>query len=144
MEVSFLLGTTDLPSKTNSKSRGLYDQSDILRNEKLLESKKISRIVNCTHNIENYFPNKCQYYNIPIGKWRLHHDESDQSQLWAFLAPYLQFVKESVEGGENVLLHCLAGAHRAGTAAVLAVMFLTDMDSQQVEGALDTVNSNMS
>ena len=64
--------------------------------------------------------------------------------LWAFLAPYLQFVKESVEGGENVLLHCLAGAHRAGTAAVLAVMFLTDMDSQQVEGASHTVNSNMS
>ena len=92
----------------------------------------MTRIVNCTHNIENFFPGKYQYYNIPIGKWRLHHDESSQDKLWAFLAPYLMFVKESLDSGKKVLLHCLAGAHRAGTAAVLAVMFLTNMDSNQV------------
>ena len=31
--------------------------------------------------------------------------------------------------GHTVLLHCLAGAHRAGTAAVLAVMFLSGLES---------------
>ena len=103
------------------------------RSWKLLESNNISRIVNCTHNIENYFPGKCQYYNIAIGKWRQHHDESDPHLLWAFLLPYLQFVEGQLDSGHNVLLHCLAGAHRAGTAAVLAVMFLTGMDSKQVK-----------
>ena len=38
--------------------------------------------------------------------------------------------------GENVLVHCLAGAHRAGTAGVIAVMYLTGLRHVQV--TLDT------
>ena len=34
--------------------------------------------------------------------------------------------------GENVLVHCLAGAHRAGTAGVIAVMYLTGLRHVQV------------
>ena len=64
----------------------------------------MTRIVNCTHNIENFFPGKYQYYNIPIGKWRRHYDYDgdcgNQDQLWQFLSPYLVFVEESLDSGD--------------------------------------------
>ena len=40
--------------------------------------------------------------------------------------------------GENVLVHCLAGAHRAGTAGVIAVMYLTGLRHVQVTLDTDT------
>ena len=56
--------------------------------------------MNCTHNIGNYFPRKFQYFNIPIGKWRQHYDQSNEDQLWRFLAPYLRFIEESLDSGD--------------------------------------------
>ena len=36
---------------------------------------------------------------------------------------YLETVQAALDRGENVLVHCVAGAHRAGTAAVAFVMW---------------------
>ena len=60
----------------------------------------MTRIVNCTHNIDNSFPGKYQYYNIPIGKWRQHYEDDSADQLWQFLSPYLLFVQESLDSGD--------------------------------------------
>ena len=32
-----------------------------------------------------------------------------------FLKPVLEFINDVINRGESVLVHCLAGAHRAGT-----------------------------
>ena len=37
--------------------------------------------------------------------------------------------------GENILIHCLAGAHRAGSAGVIAIMYLTGLDSSEALAA---------
>ena len=40
----------------------------------------------------------------------------------AFFAPVLEFIAQAVEAHGNVLIHCFAGAHRAGTTGVAYLM----------------------
>ena len=99
---------------------------------------KVARIVNCTHNIPNYHEGLFKYYNFPVGKWRQHQSDSDSGKLKDFINAYLDFIKEGVEAGENILVHCLAGAHRAGTAAVIALMSILGLDKSQALKAAQT------
>lgn len=39
-----------------------------------------------------------------------------------FFEPCHDFISEALEKGENVMVHCLAGAHRAGTTGVSYMM----------------------
>ena len=39
-----------------------------------------------------------------------------------FLKPFFDFVDEAVDSGRSVLVHCVAGAHRAATAGCLLLM----------------------
>lgn len=39
-----------------------------------------------------------------------------------FFAPAHNFIDENLEKGNNVMVHCLAGAHRAGTTGVSYLM----------------------
>jgi len=38
-------------------------------------------------------------------------------------------VSDALDNGHNVLIHCLAGAHRAGVVGVACLMFLKDLDA---------------
>eukprot|EP01013_Petalomonas_cantuscygni_P008313 TRINITY_DN21032_c0_g1_i1.p1 TRINITY_DN21032_c0_g1~~TRINITY_DN21032_c0_g1_i1.p1 ORF type:complete len:314 (-),score=24.86 TRINITY_DN21032_c0_g1_i1:191-1132(-) len=44
-----------------------------------------------------------------------------------FFRPLFEFVSEELSAGRNVLIHCLAGAHRAGTAGIACLMFLAGL-----------------
>ena len=43
---------------------------------------------------------------------------------------WTKFVDESLAAGQPVLIHCLAGAHRAGTAGIACLMHLCDLDAK--------------
>ena len=65
-----------------------------------------------------------------------------------FLKPLFDFVDKKLSGGENVLIHCLAGAHRAGTAGTACLMHLCDIDSRtavpmakELRPAIDPIGS---
>lgn len=45
----------------------------------------------------------------------------------AYLAPFFKFVDGALAAGHGVLIHCLAGAHRAGTAGVAYLMHVVPM-----------------
>ena len=45
-------------------------------------------------------------------------------EIAGFFRPLFEFVTSNLEAGNNVLIHCLAGAHRAGTAGVACIMHL--------------------
>eukprot|EP01047_Picozoa_sp_COSAG01_P012528 COSAG01_NODE_566_length_15422_cov_8.342622_6_plen_316_part_00 len=45
-----------------------------------------------------------------------------------YFKPLFKFVEESLLEGRGVLIHCLAGAHRAGTAGVACLMYLCGLD----------------
>lgn len=67
----------------------------------MLNDLKISSIVNCTHNISNFHEGKYKYYSFPIGKWRQHYtEENDTNRLWTFIQGYLAFLEESLLKGE--------------------------------------------
>jgi protein-tyrosine phosphatase len=44
-----------------------------------------------------------------------------------------QFVEEAISKGDSVLVHCLAGAHRAGTTGVSCLIHFADL---QVDEAI--------
>ena len=56
-------------------------------------------------------------------------------EVAAYFAPLFQFVEGELSAGNNVLIHCLAGAHRAGTAGVACLMHLCDLDMQTAASA---------
>jgi len=50
-----------------------------------------------------------------------------ENQLPEFIRPLITFVDGALAKGENVLVHCLAGAHRAGTTGCLLLMYKAGM-----------------
>ena len=43
-------------------------------------------------------------------------------QVWAYFKVLFDFVEVELGAGKSVLIHCLAGAHRAGTAGTACLM----------------------
>ena len=46
----------------------------------------------------------------------------DREDILAFFDPVFRFVDDATAVGGNVLIHCVAGAHRAGTMACAFLM----------------------
>ena len=60
----------------------------------------------------------------------------------------IDFVDAEMQAGRNVLIHCLAGAHRAGTAGVACLMYLCKLDraaavplAKSLRPAIDPIGS---
>ena len=84
----------------------------------------IFHVVNCTTDLPNYHQKDARfsYCRFPISNWKRVW-ERDVAEFVAFLVPMLAYVHRCLEKGQSVLVHCLAGAHRAGTTGVVLVMF---------------------
>ena len=48
----------------------------------------------------------------------------------AFVQQLFDFVEAALAAGSSVLIHCLAGAHRAGTAGIACLMHLGALDAK--------------
>ena len=70
------------------------------------------------------------YYTFNIAWWRRHVGDS-KKELQDFVLPVLEFIEREIGAGHNVLVHCLAGAHRAGTTAIICLMHLAGLDSDK-------------
>ena len=75
-----------------------------------------------------------KYLTFPIGRWRSHVNR-DPSEVHNFFVPLFEFLDAELGSGNSVLIHCLAGAHRAGTAGIASLMYLCGMDSTEATGA---------
>jgi len=102
------------------------------KSRKSLQRRGITRIVNCQDSDgQNYFEGDSgvQYLSFTVGLWRRSPEVLDGADgTWTFWAPYFDFIQESLNSGHNVLVHCLAGAHRAGTAGIAALMLFCGWD----------------
>uniref|UniRef100_A0A7S2QNG6 protein-tyrosine-phosphatase n=1 Tax=Zooxanthella nutricula TaxID=1333877 RepID=A0A7S2QNG6_9DINO len=96
------------------------------RNRTNLRRKGITRIVNCQDSDgANYFQGdmELEYYRFKIGLWRRAQGACDGGEgTRAYWEQYFAFCDEALEAGHHVLVHCLAGAHRAGTAGIAFLM----------------------
>jgi len=98
---------------------------------KKLKANNITHVVNCTDTIPNYHDKVFQYYRFDISDlvykvWR----EYNEDQTHAAISPLFTFIDSALENGGSVLLHCLAGAHRAGTTGILSVMHYANFDQK--------------
>ena len=53
---------------------------------------------------------------------RMSQHLNNAEQIFNFLHPVHSYIRSCLERGENVLVHCMAGAHRAGTTGVSYMM----------------------
>ena len=91
-----------------------------------LRAKGITRIVFCQDNDgKMHFRGDptIQYLPFAIGRWTPRQTPRPDDVL-AFFAPLFGFVDAELGAGRGVLIHCLAGAHRAGTAGTACLMHL--------------------
>lgn len=106
------------------------------RSQKLLETKNISAIVNCTadgrlsfENQENSKGVAYKYLRFSIAQWPkfFHSRAQTPESVLEYVNQMIDFVEDSLDEGHSVLIHCLAGAHRAGTTGVLYLMAKHDI-----------------
>lgn len=81
-----------------------------------LQRSGVTHVVNCTDNLPLYHEGQLTYLRFNISFWPAERD------LAAFLATLFDFVDDAISKGGSVLVHCLAGAHRAGTSGCLLLM----------------------
>lgn len=131
----------------NSLNRGLWNHVDPIykhpsggtiyvgnqtaaENLSFLKSLNITHVVNCTYGhskIPNFHEKHLKYYTFAISNWQSFVNSTNASIL-AFIDPLFRFIDEAIEIGENVLVHCLAGAHRAGTTGCACLMYYANLD----------------
>jgi len=98
----------------------------------------ITHVVNCTDDLPNYCSAGAgapSYLRFNIAAWKSagHSDfrTSPHADVIAHLERMLAWVDAALAGGGNVLVHCLAGAHRAGTTGIVCVMHKTGMGARE-------------
>ena len=83
--------------------------------------KRITHIVNCTDDMPNYCSHaeeQLKYLRFNVAYWqsagdrRAEHPATAEEKI-KFLQTLFDFVDDALSKGNNVLVHCLAGAHRS-------------------------------
>lgn len=105
----------------------------IASNKEQLTRLKIFKIVNCQEpNAKNTFehdPNfEYMHPNFSISLWQFNPANKTPDGLLAYMSKLFDWVDARLERGQNVMVHCLAGAHRAGTAGTSYVMYKGGLD----------------
>lgn len=102
-----------------------------------LEERNIVAVVNCQdENSPNYFGNseepgktKIIYHRFNVARLAVAGkiDRATGSGALDVFRATFDFIDSQVKQGHSVLVHCLAGAHRAGTVGVAFLMYKTSM-----------------
>lgn len=124
------------PLWQHPETRGVFyvGNQTAAANLDILQKYHITHVVNCTDNMPNYHQRKggggpIQYFRFDItSHYRRARNEEDAVD---FVQPMLNFVTAALAEGKNVMAHCLAGAHRAGTTGILCLMHFLDVPPWQ-------------
>lgn len=119
----------------------------------VLRREGITRIVTCTADVDPrstalYREMDVQRYHYNIIRFRQRPQKTLEGTA-RFFAPLLGWVEQALEEGQSVLIHCVAGAHRAGTSGVACLMYLEGLgagkataQAQADRGCIDTNVNN--
>lgn len=117
-------------SHPETKARVFIGNQSAAKSEATLLSHGITHIVNCQDlsapNFHEANP-KFHYLRFPVAHWFKEGLETDEEVL-AYFHRCHGWIQEALDGGNSVLIHCLAGAHRAGTTGVSWLMHAAQMD----------------
>ena len=96
----------------------------------LLRDSGVSSIVNCTTDLQNPHMGKMNYFIFDITFWRRYTGDSEK-KIPHYLGPMLEFIDTALAKGESVLVHCLMGAHRAGTTGTICIMHFMGLNYRE-------------
>jgi hypothetical protein len=95
----------------------------------ILAQHGITHVVNCTFGaskIPNFHQGRLSYYTFPVSHWPQF--VNSEASCLQFVNALFDFIDTALRGGNSVLIHCLAGAHRAGTTGCLCLMKYADLN----------------
>ena len=96
------------------------------RSESVLVGEAIFHVVNCQDaSSANFFEGdpRFHYRRFPVSHWWQHDGmDAPDGVLKFFEDGCHAWIADALAGGHNVMVHCLAGAHRAGTTGVSFMM----------------------
>lgn len=75
------------------------------------------------------------YLPFNIGRWRTLVESRSPECVATFFQPLFAFLDNELQRGNSILIHCLAGAHRAGTAGIASLMHLCSFDAAEATTA---------
>ena len=103
-----------------------------------LDAHNITHVVNAqdvdTENFHERDP-RFTYLRFPIAHWWSAPEMHTHQGVRDFFAPLFTFVETALHSGHNVMVHCLAGAHRAGTTGIMLLMYKAGMSAMAAVGA---------
>ena len=102
----------------------------------ILDDHKIRHIVNCQGlDSENYHERHSafSYLRFPIGiaAYCSPFDIDTHEGIVRYFNVFFDFVEKALKKGKHVLIHCLAGAHRAGTTGVAWLMYADNLGVEE-------------
>jgi len=109
-----------------TKAKVYVGNLNCAQNLAMLEKHGITSVVNCQdEKSENYFESRPEftYYRFFVSFWWREPNMETNAGVLRFFQPLFDFVDGQISQGKSVLIHCLAGAHRAGTTGVGYVMY---------------------
>ena len=87
----------------------------------ILQENNISNVIDCRARPDSTELPCIQRHNFPVENW-VETVKQRRCSVLEYMRPTLDFLDTAVARGESTLVHCLAGAHRAGTASVAYLM----------------------
>lgn len=101
-------------------TEGLYlgDYRDAT-SKKWLKQHNISHIVNCAKEHKEYFPGDFVYLSLNL-------DDSEEQVIYHVLEQSFQFIKDALDKGGSVLVHCHAGISRSSSVLIYYLMKATN------------------
>ena len=102
------------------------------QSKKILSSCGITRVVNCKDpDSPNYHERDptFAYLRFPIAYHYRDLPRKDTKSTLRYFARLHLWVDAQLADGHSVLIHCLAGAHRAGTASISYVMWAAKLSN---------------
>lgn len=102
------------------------------RSEAMLVAERVYHVVNCQDTSSaNYFEmdERFEYVRFPVAHWwQTPGVDTHEGVLTFFEDGCHAWIEAKLSAGHNVLVHCLAGAHRAGTTGVSFMMRMGHFD----------------
>eukprot|EP00040_Diaphanoeca_grandis_P010647 m.54593 g.54593 ORF g.54593 m.54593 type:complete len:249 (+) comp21938_c0_seq1:250-996(+) len=101
----------------------------------ILREHRITKVVNCTDTLPLYHQSgprrdlSIEYFRFDLYKLFAKQMRNSTATA-AHFQPVFAWIDEAISQGENVLIHCLAGAHRAGCTGVAYVLHVTNLSAK--------------
>eukprot|EP01060_Flectonema_neradi_P039730 TRINITY_DN8862_c1_g1_i1.p1 TRINITY_DN8862_c1_g1~~TRINITY_DN8862_c1_g1_i1.p1 ORF type:complete len:199 (+),score=8.69 TRINITY_DN8862_c1_g1_i1:128-724(+) len=100
------------------------------QDKNLLNKHNVSCVVNCQdETTTNYFEkdSNFSYVRFPVAHWRRAKNIEKPEVVRNYFGQVFAWIEQATDNGRSVLIHCLAGAHRAGTTGTAFLMYATGM-----------------